>query len=106
MKKTLVKMALIVFVAAFVLVICLPVLLYAATGENATVTVVKGAIESIDNDSIVVNSSRYTVIGVAIEKTLGKPAKKDDLQRGKKVTLFFENKKLTNILVYEGDMAR
>lgn len=110
MKKTLRKTTLIVLVATFV--IYLPVFTHAAkksenSDENvvARVTVVRGLIQNVANDSIVVNSNRYTITGVPIEKPLGKPAKKDDLQQGKKAALFFENNRLTNILIYEGDVA-
>jgi hypothetical protein len=109
MKTISVKTSLIMFVAAFVISIFLPALVSTAQeSKNAGVeqiTIVRGFIESVSDDSIVVNSMRYTIAGVSIEKTLGMPAKKDDLQKGKRVTLFFKYKRLVNILISDSDLA-
>jgi hypothetical protein len=65
------------------------------------ITTVKGLIENISDDSIVVNDKRYTITGIPLVKPSGELAKKDELSIGAKVEIFFKDKMMSSILIYE-----
>jgi hypothetical protein len=75
-----------------------PMLSYAA--QNVAVNTVEGLIENVSDDTIVVRNRRYTITGVPLVKPSGKAAKNDDLKRGKKVEIFFQNKTMSSILIH------
>ncbi len=89
------------FIFLFVAGMGLPIL--AGSAGKTVITTVEGIIENIPDDTIVVRDKRYTITGVRLLKASGKDAKKDELKRGKKVEIFFQNKQISSILIY-GDV--
>ena len=65
------------------------------------ITTVEGIIENVPDDTIVVRNRRYTITGLPLLKPSGEQASKDELTRGKKVRIFFQNKKIKSVVMYE-----
>lgn len=112
MKRITKKPVLILFLCLFVISMVSPNLSNAArarkkkTSNEAAyvtprVTTVRGLIERVSDDSIVVNDKRYTITGIPLVKASGELAKKDELRTGVKVEIFFKDKTMHSILIYE-----
>lgn len=108
------KLALVLFLVFLVISMGSPNLSNAAgkkttsNGEDnitAKITTVRGLIENVPDDTIVVRGKRYTITGVPLVRSSGEPATKDQLKRGKKVGIYFENNIMKSILVYD-DMVQ
>jgi hypothetical protein len=98
MKRISKKMVFILSLILFVLGMGSPILTLSA--EKAAISTVEGLIENVPGDSIVVRSRRYTITGVPLVKPSGEAAKFGDLRRGKKVEIFFQNRTISSILIY------
>lgn len=110
MKRKLKKRGYILFFLAFVISMGFSTLSSSAgnkttpNNENkvaSNITIIRGLIENIPDDTIVVRGKRYTITGVPLVRSSGEPATKDQLKRGKKVEIFFDNKNMTSILIYQ-----
>jgi hypothetical protein len=63
-------------------------------------TAVIGLIENVSDDSIVVLGRRYMITGVPLIKLSGELASRELLKIETKVTIYFENKNITRIMVH------
>ena len=68
---------------------------------TAGVTTVEGIIENIPDDTISVGGKRYKIEGVPVFKPSGEQASREDLRTGTAVRIFFENKVINSIVIYE-----
>ncbi len=96
MKKITMKLLLILF-----LLIIFTTGLPASAYSTDKITTVEGIIENVPDDTIVVRDRRYTIAGVLLLKPSGEQVSKEELTRGKKVRIFFQNKKINSVVVYE-----
>jgi len=62
---------------------------------------VEGLIESVTNDSIAVRGIHYKFPKAVLLAPSGKKLSADYLKPGKKVELFFQDNKITSILIFE-----
>jgi len=65
------------------------------------VRTVEGLIEEVSKDSIKVRGKYYNISDAPLKNASGKTVSKDQLKVGKKVEIFFSDKKLTTVLIYE-----
>lgn len=84
------------FTTLFLFLVTLPV---AYSAEK--VRVVEGLIQDVTDDSIEVRGKYYNLTGALLVDTSGKKVSKQRLVKGKKVEIFFENNKITSILIHE-----
>ncbi|MEK6775547.1 MAG: hypothetical protein AABY87_01540 [bacterium] len=89
------RMAFIVFIISFFTVFTI------SLGYAEKVTVVEGLIENVTEHSIKVRGSNYETQGVSLLNSSGETLSNDSLRRGKKVEIFFQDKKITSIIIYE-----
>lgn len=110
MKKISKKTFIIVFLFLFCIGLGAPILAdaknrYKPAGEPAQSAaknpIVTGLIESVSSDSIVVLGKRYFITGVPLVWPSGELAARDELKFGAKVSLFFKDRAIISILVYE-----
>lgn len=69
--------------------------------SSEKVTVVEGLIESVTADSIYVRGRYYNYTNVPLKDASGRTVLKTELQKGKKVEIFFRDGTITTILVHE-----
>ena len=67
---------------------------------DAKVTVVDGKIELVSDDSIVVNFKRYYIAGAALVNTKNEPVDRTELRVGRKVEIFFHDRRIDSILIF------
>ncbi|OIP60650.1 MAG: hypothetical protein AUK38_02765 [Nitrospirae bacterium CG2_30_41_42] len=65
------------------------------------VRVVEGLIQDITYDSIEVRGKYYNISGVPLKDASGRNLSKAYLKTGKKVEIFFQDGKITSILIHE-----
>jgi len=65
------------------------------------VRTVEGLIESASSDYIKVRGKHYNISDVLLFDSSGKKVSKDQLRVGKKVEIFFQDGKITSILIHE-----
>jgi hypothetical protein len=70
------------------------------TNASKKVTTVEGIIQYVSYDSIEVRGRYYDISGVPLVDASGKTLTKAYLRQGVKVEIFFENGKMTSILIY------
>ncbi|OIP63806.1 MAG: hypothetical protein CO150_08510 [Nitrospirae bacterium CG_4_9_14_3_um_filter_53_35] len=88
-------------IAFIIFIISLLSVFTISLGYAEKVTVVEGIIENVTEHSIKVRNNNYEVIGVPLLKSSGEALSYDALRRGKKVEIFFHDKKITSIIIHE-----
>jgi hypothetical protein len=69
--------------------------------NNSPVRTVEGLIQSVSNDSIQVRGQYYSIAGIKLINPSGENLNKSSLSAGKKVEIFFQEGKITSILIYD-----
>jgi len=69
--------------------------------STSQVRTVEGIIQNVTNDSIEVRNKYYSIPGVPLLNPSGENLKKSSLQAGKRVEIFFQEGRITSILIYE-----
>jgi hypothetical protein len=72
---------------------------------DAKVTMVDGYIERVSDDSIVVNFKRYYLAGAALRNIKDEPVNMTELRVGRKVEIFFHDRRIDCILIYPENWA-
>lgn len=88
-------------IAFIVLIISFLSVFTISLGYAEKVTVVEGIIENVTEHSIQVRNSNYETQGVPLLNSSGETLSHDSLRRGKKVEIFFQDKKITSIIIHE-----
>jgi hypothetical protein len=70
--------------------------------NNSPLRTVEGIIEYVTNDSIQVRGKYYTISNTLLVKPSGERLNRSSLSTGKKVEIFFNENKITAILIYDG----
>ncbi|RJQ22241.1 MAG: hypothetical protein C4560_02665 [Nitrospiraceae bacterium] len=84
------------------LLICLSMIItFMVPAHAAKVSTVEGIIQRVTNDSIQVRGKYYGISGIPLINPSGEHLKKTSLTSGKKVEIFFQEGKITSILIYE-----
>jgi hypothetical protein len=65
------------------------------------VRTVEGLIEDVRNDSIKVRGKYYNISDTPLKNSSGKSVSKNQLRVGKKVYIYFQDDKITTIIIYE-----
>ncbi|MBI5408375.1 MAG: hypothetical protein HZA14_03310 [Nitrospirae bacterium] len=71
---------------------------------TSQVRTVEGIIQHVTDDAIQVRGKYYNVLGTPLKNPSGESLKKEFLTIGKKVEIFFQEDRITLILIYD-DMA-
>ena len=69
--------------------------------NNSTVRTAEGIVQTVSNDSIQVRGQYYSISGVKLINPSGENLNKSSLSAGKKVEIFFQEGKITSILIYD-----
>ena len=69
--------------------------------SNSQVKTVEGIIQNVTNDSIEVRNKYYSISGIPLLNPSGKYLKNSSLQAGKRVEIFFQDGRITSILIYD-----
>lgn len=83
------------------LVTGVPFLVHGAT----KVTMIDGYIEKVSDDSIVVDFKRYYLAGAVLLNIKNEPVDKTELRVGRKVEIFFHDRRIDSILIYPENWA-
>jgi len=81
---------------------CVLMIIAAAAPVHASkVRTVEGIVQNITGNSIQVRGKYYDITGTVLKDPSGKDLKKTALNTGKKVEIFFQEDRITSILIYE-----
>lgn len=94
MKGKLSAILILVLLSTFAPVVCYP----------GDVTTVKGGIQSVSGDAMLVNGRYYYFTDVPLVDTSGRKAPASELKVGREVEIFFQGGRITSIVVYEDNM--
>jgi hypothetical protein len=68
---------------------------------NSPVRTVEGIIQNVSIDSIQVRGQYYSIAGIKLINSSGENLNKSSLSAGEKVEIFFQEGKITSILIYD-----
>lgn len=69
--------------------------------NNSPVRTVEGIVQNVSNDLIQVRGQYYSISGIKLINPSGENLNKSSLSAGKKVEIFFQDGKITSILIYD-----